>query len=363
MTLLLLEGFDWFETADLPTAYGILGTFNESGTPTVTIEESGGRNGDKCLRIASGSGSSAFDNLQAKSIAIDIAAGTESIIGFAVKFVTLPNAGNLVFAAIDNGGIGTSKFNISLIRLLDGTISAGYSNGQFYAGSTGSTVMSAGIWYYIELKFTPHVSTGAIEIRINENIEFTLTNINTQRNTNNYISFHFGLNEPATTLPVVEYDDFYICDALGSENNDYLGDIQVKMLTPDGNGNTNQFTGSDANSVDNYLLVDDGAAPDDDTTWSENGTSGQKDLYTYTNLPSGTASVKGVAVKTIGKKVSAGPDLKAVVRSNVTESDSANFGLGTSYLAKQVIYEQDPNTASAWTESGVNAIEAGVKVV
>ena len=123
------------------------------------------------------------------------------------------------------------------------------------------------------------------------------------------------------------------------------------------------FVGSDANSTDNYLLVDDGAAPDEDTTYVESGTTGNKDTYAFTNTPSGITSVSAVVVRVLGKKTTAAAqDLKAVARSVATETDSAAIGLTTAYTMRGAIYEIDPNTSAAWATAAVDAAEFGVKV-
>lgn len=366
MTLLLTEGFDWLETADLPNAYGAMGNYQTDGSMTETIEEAGGRNGDKSLKIIPGiHGTDGFYyTMQGKSFPLGVAPGAEVIFGFAVKFDTIQDSGNISFAGIMSGHIALAQnFNLNLVRLSGGTIGAGFAAVSAYAGGTGTTALNAGIWYYIECKFVSDNSTGAVEVKVNGNTEFTLTSLDTNQGLDNNVALVLGSNIPAVTIPAIQFDDLYICDDQGSLNNTYLGDVQVKMLAPDGNGNTSDFTGSDADSTDNYLHVDDGAAPDDDSSYVEDSTSANKDLYTYENLPAAAADVKAVAVKTIGKKVDVGaPDLLAVVRSNVTETDSSNLGMGVDYLARQAIYEVDPNTASAWGTAGVDAMEAGVKI-
>ena len=61
-----------------------------------------------------------------------------------------------------------------------------------------------------------------------------------------------------------DYDDLYICDGTtvpGEPVNDFLGDVRVDTLYPNGNGNSSQWVGQDANSTDNYLNVDDTLLP------------------------------------------------------------------------------------------------------
>jgi len=139
--------------------------------------------------------------------------------------------------------------------------------------------------------------------------------------------------------------------------------VQVFTSAPNGNGNSSDFVGSDADSTDNYLLVDDAGAPDDDSTYVESSTPGDKDTYAFGNLPASAATVHAVGVKVIAKKIDVGaPDLIAVARSSTTEDDSPSLGVGTTYIARQGIFEEDPNTSAAWAPAAVDAAEFGIKV-
>ena len=199
MTLLLCEGFDWLETADLPNAYGAMSNVQHTGTMTQTIEEGGGRNGDKSLKIIPGVGSADlnFDLMQGKSFPMPIAAGTESIIGFAVKFETIQDSGNLAFAGLTNGLVDASKHTINLIRLNSGFIAAGHGVNGLFAGATGSTPLNAGVWYYVELKYLCDNSAGIIEVHVNGSVEFNLTSFDSQITTSDaYLSLTLGSTIP-----------------------------------------------------------------------------------------------------------------------------------------------------------------------
>jgi hypothetical protein len=371
MSLLLTESFGWLPTGAISNAYGAWNNIAFVGSPTRTIEATG-RNGNSFKLVP---GTAGGDNSlivpQGISILPTIAAGAVSFIGFAVKFVTIQDNANLVFFAINNdSGTATSRNNLTLIRSNAGVIVAGMaattsSNNLTTTFATGSTVLSEGVWYYVEVKFQSHNSAGLCTVKVNGVQEFAATSLDTLNNNNNYGGgFLFCTNVPDAVTPALEYDDIYINDTAGSVNNDFLGDVTIKMLTPNGNGNSSQMVGSDADSTDNYLHVDDGATPtvDDDTSYVESATSSNKDTYAYSNL-SGVASVKAVNIKTIGRKIDGGAaDGIAVARSVATEADSAALGFTTSYLIKPFIRETDPDTSAAWAVAAVDAAEFGVKV-
>ena len=372
MTMKLTESFDWLETADLPGAYSAFGHVQPTGTMTATIQESGGRNGGKCLRIIPGSSGTSYlvYNLQGKSFPTGVAGGNTVVCHFAVKVNTFHDAGlNLPFAAIaSDGGNGDSLYNLILFFNSAHQITIGYSSGGSLANTrfqgTSSTVVLTGVWVHVAIKFKSSNTVGTIEVQINGVTEIgPLSSKDTLDFDSGVSALVLGATIPSSTVPSLDFDDIIICDTTGSFNNDFLGDCILSILKPNGNGNTSNMVGSDANSTDNYLLVDDGPAPDDDTTYVESGTVGNKDTYTYENTPAGIATIKCVTVKTLAKKVTAGAqDLKAVARSNTTETDSGALGFTTAYTARSAFYETDPDTAAAWGTTAFNAAEFGVKV-
>lgn len=371
MAMKKIEGFECLETADLAGgAYGAFSNVQPVGSMTATIEETGGSNGGKCLRVLPGAAT--YDELaysiQGKAIGTGVSSGNTVIVGFHVKFNTLHEAvNNLSFFAIQSdAGTADTKYNLILALNTTYNIVPCYSSGggTFVSyGAASSTVVVPGVWYYIEVKFTSHNSTGSIYVAINGTTEITLTGKDTLLNDSGVASAVFGATLPLTTVPSVDFDNIYIADTTGTLNNDFIGPVQVVRLDPNGNGNSSQFVGDDADSTNNYLHVDDSGAPDDDTSYVESYTTGNKDTYSFENLPSYVSSVHAVAVKVIGKKNDpSASDLKVVSRSSGTEADSANIGLDDNYQLRYGIFETDPNTSAAWAASAVDAAEFGIKV-
>jgi hypothetical protein len=161
---------------------------------------------------------------------------------------------------------------------------------------------------------------------------------------------------------IMQFDDIYICDGTGGVNDDFLGDVKVVSLLPDGNGTTSQFTGSDADSTDNFLHVDE-TDTDDDTSYVESSTAGHIDLYTFDNLASAD-TVHAVQVNNVVKKDDAGSrTVRAVTRPVATNffGDSKSPSNG-SYTNETHVYDVSPETSIAWTESEINGTEFGVEI-
>lgn len=227
-------------------------------------------------------------------------------------------------------------------------------------GSVVSPIPASG-YSYVEVKVTFHGSTGAITHKINGNTVLALTNQNTSASGNAFAGI-FVLGDWTDGTPDSYFDDFYICDTSGSSpTNDFLGDSKVECLYPNGNGNSSQMVGSDADSTNNYLLVDE-ATPNSDTDYVESSTVGNKDTYTYGDLTSTSGTVYGVQCLPYAKKTDAGTrSIVTIARLSATEVDSAAATLGSGYTYAPDIRETKPG-GGAWSITDVNNAEFGVKV-
>jgi hypothetical protein len=153
-----------------------------------------------------------------------------------------------------------------------------------------------------------------------------------------------------------------VCDGSGATNNDYLGDIRVECLFPNGDGASSAFVGSDGNSVNNYLLVDE-TVPNDDTDYVQGTVVGDKDTYAYQDLTTTAGSVYGVNIIPRHRKADAGGRTAVTVgrESGGTEADSSAITILDSYIYNYDIRETKPS-GGAWSISEVNGAQFGMKV-
>jgi hypothetical protein len=225
--------------------------------------------------------------------------------------------------------------------------------------SLGAGTLTSDTWCYVEARVTVADSGGTVKVRLNgagsNAIDFTGDTKNGGTATNiDAVSLGSG----ASTAYV---DDWYVADTAGSVNNDFLGDVRVYTLAPNGNGNSSQMTGSDGNSTDNYALVDE--QPYSASDYVGSATTGHKDTYAMTDLPGTVTTVLGVQeVAVVAKSDAGAATIKQVVRSGGADYATSAVTLGTSYATLVNLRESDPATATAWTPSGVNSAEAGVEV-
>jgi hypothetical protein len=220
------------------------------------------------------------------------------------------------------------------------------------------------VWHYIEWKVTIHNTLGVSVIRVNGVELVNSTGLDTQMSGNAYAN-QFYIGWPDGTFGNFNIDDVVVLETTdsgipGAPNNNFLGDVRVESIFPNGNGNSSQWDGSDGNSTDNYLLVDE-TAPNDDTDYVQSGTIGEKDTYAYGNLTAALGSVYGAQILPRAKKTDAGSrTIVGVSRLSGTEEDTSAFGLSTSYQYFRHIYEGDPSGAQ-WTIPNINAAEFGEK--
>jgi hypothetical protein len=233
------------------------------------------------------------------------------------------------------------------------------------AGTTLATSAALGLaadtWYYIEMKATLHDTTGSAVVSLNGTEVINVTGVDTKNGGTKSVYDTVYLRGIGSTTHV-QYDDMYILNGAGAAYNNFLGDVQVETIRPDGNGNSSQWVGSDGNSTDNYLLVDE--ATYDALDFVESATTNNKDLYTYGALAASTGTVKGVmALGTMAKTATAAQSARQITRIGGTNYNGSSVTLDTSDLPRRQVWEVSPATSSDWTISEVNGAEFGVEVL
>lgn len=334
MALRFIDSFDHYVTADIQTKW----TSNSSCTIAAA-----GRNGTSCLEWTN------FTRLVSKTID----AQATWIVGFAFRLSSYPTTfANGQFLAFLDSATPHVDFRIGPAGTIQTT-----RNGTVLG--TGTIVLSLDTWYYLEFKVTISDTVGVVVTKVNGITDLNLSAQDT-RNAGNASAnvIQLGNGNAASTGRV---DDFYACDGTGgAPANDFLGDVRVEALFPNGNGNSSQLVGSDGNSVDNYLLVDETAPATAD--YVESSTVGDKDTYPYTNLTSTAGTVYGVQVLPYAAKTDAGArSIVSVARLSATEVDSAVKALSVTPGYLPDVREAKPG-GGAWAIADVNNAEFGAKV-
>jgi len=164
-----------------------------------------------------------------------------------------------------------------------------------------------------------------------------------------------------------QLDDMYVVDAIdatanqGRPFNDFLGPVRVEPLNPTAQGPSAQWTGSDGDTVDNVLLVDDGTALNT-TDYLQALSSGLRDLYTVEDPSVQTGQVLAVDVILYSIDQSGGGTLiKGVVRgSDGTIKTTDTVPAPGSWLGLSRILGKDAKDR-LWTLAELNASQFGME--
>ena len=366
MTLLYTQGFEGYDVAGGRAA--LEKDFNFS--PVIATTEVGLREG------RNGNGIAAYHQ--------DQNAPTEGYFGYFI-----PTAG---LSSQDDWIVGLAFYNnyswfstvassrSPLIQFVDSDahimlsvyLAAGTLNVRAGAFSNGTklgfanALLSTKVWHYVECKVNFHISTGSVVLHVNEEEVMNVTGVNTTTTD--------SLDARPSTIAVggsgltqkFLIDDIYICDDQGTMNNTFLGDVRIERLNPTGVGATNgsgtEFTplaGANWDAVNDVIV-------DDDSTYVESSTAGDKDTYEFDVTAETPANIVAVSVKSWVRKTDAGSrNFVHVARSGTgpnTEDDSAVLYPSVTYRYMESIFETDPVSGVAWLKAEVNTAEFGYKV-
>jgi len=343
MALLWIEGFEGVGTnvGGHPSPTGILAR----KYPTVIYP-------DYMWLVAGRTGGYAIDlnGVWAELYTPNLTTDATMVVGFGYYY-TATYQGKIV-ALYDGATLG-----VNLQQASGGELAV--YRGTTLLGTTSGLGLLMSTWYWIELKVVCNATTGSYELRVGGVSKLSASGVNTKAGSNNYHT-RVGFLGPASGAEWL--DDIYILDGSSSVNNDFLGNRKVVALFPNGDvGGYQDFTCSAGS--DHYALVDENPV-NDDTDYVESGTTGNKDLWDYPSLTGTGTNIAGIQINTMVKETDAmSMTLNTLIKSGAAEDAGTGETIGsTSYRVLRRISETDPDTGVAWTVSGINAAQFGVKV-
>jgi len=271
------------------------------------------------------------------------------------------------------GGAGTNSATQRIISVFGdagatlhgflGVTNAGAINAHNGAATVLSTVATivAG-WNHFEWTQTVSDTVGTIEVRMNGVVVYTFSGDTRNGGTLTTLdSFALGGGSSptgASTTSIVRWDDVYALNDLGSRNNAPLGPCQVQTLLPNGAGSSTQWSPT---APPNYSDVND--APDNSAIYVYDGTAGHRDTYAMDDLQTGTDTIYGVQQVSYARALDAGPNkLKQAQKSGATVSYGTTQAVSPTSASQFDIFEVNPATGVAYTQSELNAIEAGFEL-
>jgi hypothetical protein len=265
--------------------------------------------------------------------------------GFAFKIAGLINK---TLMAFKSGGVaGTDQFDV---RLTSGGALQATRNGTVL-GTSSTGIFSASVWHYIEIEVARSATVGTFNIYLDGVSVLTLTGQNTGS----------ADVDSMDTKQVSDFTDYWYDDMYFTDSATRLGESRIDTLRP--SADTAQKDWTPNSGANNYSRVGD-TTYDGDTSYVSAATVGNKDLYDLGNMPFSPLTIHAVQVVAAAKKDDATTrTYRTNVKSSSTTANGATKALATSYQIFSDVFETDPATSAAWTESGVNAMQVGPEVV
>lgn len=249
------------------------------------------------------------------------------------------------------------------VRALDATRQIIVYRGGTQIGLSDPFIYRDGAWNYIETRVVLSDTIGEVQVRINNSTVINVTGINTSNGGTKTVFDTAELMRSATSNSGSLYDDVYLLNNSGpAPYNTFLGDIRIVAQLPNGNGTYSQFTGTDADSVDNYLHIDESGTPST-VDYVESTITGDKDSYTFSDVGiTPTANILAVQVSAHAQKSDAGArSFRMFHRESGTDTDGSTNVLGTSWRTYDWLHTVNPRTSTDWSTTTVNDAEWGVE--
>jgi len=199
----------------------------------------------------------------------------ELIVGFAFK--RFDNVGDFLEVSFCEDGTYQEVVYIHSNGVSCSTNFYSKASGVFYG-------FKANVWYYIEIKIKCHPTAGEVVVKVNEHTVLHYMDLNTASSTNAYCNeVRLSVNiQTITNLDFACIEDIYIANTAGSVNNDFLGNCEIKVSYPIGQGSFYDFLPSPSFSGSaNYAIVNNAVHTSDLTKYSSI-------FYEYDSLDDGS---------------------------------------------------------------------------
>ena len=343
MALVFMDGFDHYTSGSggVSKAQEAGWIFEQAGAHPVT---SSGRFGGGGMR--SGGNNAYFGR------AFTLA-DTTIVVQMAVRFQDLGSDDFLELRQNSgtNQGMMLQIRSSGALRLRD--------NADVLKNTSASGVILENQWHYLEVKVTAIGDNATVTVRVDE--VQVLNEINVDVDSNAYATFD-QIRIHAPVFSTVFTDDIVILDGTTPGLSDFLGDVRISTILPDGDSTPTDWTATGSpkhDEVDDPLLLNS----DGDTTNIEHDVVGERQLLTMADSPANTQTVHAIGiVNEMSKDDAGGRTALAYVDSGGTVADGDEQSPSTDYTAFRDYYEENPDTLSAWTKTTVDAVKVGVKV-
>lgn len=217
--------------------------------------------------------------------------------------------------------------------------------------------------YYFQL----HVNignSGSSRLLINGIEQWNVSGIDTQHTANNTANavslLNNNFNRVTLISNVVIGDDR--ADGLTPSFNTLMGEFVVGKIQPNDVGDSSDF--NPVGTANNWDNVNDYTDPDDDTTYNETSTSGNKDLFNYEDvgiIPTGI--IFGWNLRTKARKTDAGTrSLQHIIKPTTTEYSGYTHPLISTYTWFTDLEDINQDTGLRYTDAEINNHQFGYRL-
>ena len=281
------------------------------------------------------------------------ATAAEYILGFRAHIPSTSRTWNI--AQIRSVANNNPHLHITVTNSADISVSRNLG-GSFFSGSG---VLTAGSWHYIELRFIIGNSPyGEVELLVDGvQIGETLST-DTQDFFGHVDSFRLQTTNASSGEDYVGFDDIYLLEVDATAPNDFIGSSSRVVSLPPNGDDTSEWTTS--GGTVHYSLIDENGASDSD--FIRHATDLEEDLFDCSNI---TAGGEVFAIKVEVEAIAVIEDTHSidVICKSVAAYSQTNHNVDDLVDYEVFVHYQmtDPNTGSAWTNSGVDAMVVGVE--
>jgi len=244
------------------------------------------------------------------------------------------------------------------IRINTGTAKLEAYVGASTLVATGVGTLQVNSWYSLEYHIVIGLG-GSITCKIDGITDLTYSG-NTIVSSVSTID-NIGFGKTGTSGSTSRYDDIALNDTTGGVDNSWTGDGKVVMIRPTAAGDVTQLTPS---AGANWECVDE--TPPNQTDNVSSATAGQYDLYNCGTITlAANEVINRILVTARARENSATGDSIALgVKTGGTEFFGSNQAVTTvySYYAGSDL-TTNPDTAAAWAQADIDALQVGVKVI
>ena len=219
--------------------------------------------------------------------------------------------------------------------------------------STGSKSISVSTTYLIEARFKISDTVGVAQIKVNGILDIDFSGDTKPGADTTINKIKIGYWPIASGYGSKAYFDNVVVDDAA-----WIGETKIQAIAPTAAGNATNWTPSVGS---NYDCVDD--IPPSDTEYVSTNTINLIDTYIAENLAGVIGTIKCVQIQTrIESDGEPTPsNVNLVARSGDTDYFSGDIAVPVAFKELSYLWETDPDTAAAWLEAGVNALQIGIK--